>query len=504
MSVAIESFNSIFNILIVVTVITLLSRRFNFPQTLALIIAGIYSSTFTNFQLPYLESEIFIILLLPPILFQETLHLNVDSLLDDADIILSYSILGTMAMVISISLFSYFALNFGFLESIIMGIIIAPTDPVSVISTFQKLGVLKRFQLLVAGESLFNDGIAIVMYSIIITIITVGSMSIFDISIFTIITIFGGVLIGAQSGYLTHTIFCLSDDKFVKVLFSFIVAFGGFRLAEEFGSSGVLATVFSGLIINYRSKRYGGLTDLSSEMLDAIWEFIGFIAQSFAFIFIGMNMDTTILVSYAVPVITLFLFILLALYGMVVLVAKFIYKTRKKWIPDFWIKGITWSGLKGGVSIVLALGISSLGLPHGEEILALTFGVVLVSIMVQGIFMTPIIKKLNLLRGSHSASVFTRARVSNSGNKYNPEKYENGLPLTERIIFSFPEYIIYETRFGGWFSNQLLKVLNWMNRIMIDRKPKTTETYSRKIMKTITIISTKILNWITYFREKNR
>jgi len=118
--------------------------------------------------------------------------------------------------------------------------------------------------------------------------------------------------------------------------------------------------------------------------------------------------------------------------------------------------------------------------------------------------MTPIIKKLNLLRGSHSASVFTRARVSNSGNKYNPEKYENGLPLTERIIFSFPEYIIYETRFGGWFSNQLLKVLNWMNRIMIDRKPKTTETYSRKIMKTITIISTKILNWITYFREKNR
>jgi len=140
MSVAIESFNSIFNILIVVTVITLLSRRFNFPQTLALIIAGIYSSTFTNFQLPYLESEIFIILLLPPILFQETLHLNVDSLLDDADIILSYSILGTMAMVISISLFSYFALNFGFLESIIMGIIIAPTDPVSVITRINYYG----------------------------------------------------------------------------------------------------------------------------------------------------------------------------------------------------------------------------------------------------------------------------------------------------------------------------------------------------------------------------
>ena len=104
--------------------------------------------------------------------------------------------------------------------------------------------------------------------------------------------------------------------------------------------------------------------------------------------------------------------------------------------------------------------------------------------------------------GSNSASIFDD--VSKYGSRYDPEKYRKGSPLTERMLFSFPEYLIYDTRFGGWFSNHLVNIISWMNELMLNRIPKTTENYSHKIIKTITIISTRMLNWITYNKEKNR
>jgi CPA1 family monovalent cation:H+ antiporter len=212
----------------------------------------------------------------------------------------------------------------------------------------------------------------------------------------TIISILGGVIIGLLTGYFVHLIFCWTEDKFVEVLVSFIGVFGGFRFAEQIGASGVLAIVIAGLIINYRSKKYGGIGRPSIDMLDATWEFIGFMTQSIAFIFIGVNINTAILTSYVGPIFTIMVFTLLARYIMVEIVASLVIRTRKKQIPSNWTLGLTWSGLRGGISIVLALGASSLGLPHSEELLALTFGVVLVSNIIQGITMVKAVDILNL------------------------------------------------------------------------------------------------------------
>jgi len=403
MSTALAQFNAIFNILIVVTVITLVTRRLRIPHTIVLIIAGIYSTVFTRFQLPQIESEIFVSILLPPILFQETLHLNIDELLDDTDTILSYAVFGTLAMMLSVSLFSLFVLGFDPVESLLLGIIIAPTDPVAVIGTFQSMGVVKRFQLLVAGESLFNDGVAIVIYSILMSVLTLGTLTLLDVLRISAIAVLGGVLLGVVSGYFAHLLFCWSEDKFAEVLISFIVAFGVFRLAEELGASGVLATVIAGLIINYRCKSYGGLGRPSMELLDSLWEFVGFIAQSIAFIFIGMNVDTSILYKYAGPIFAIAVFTMLARYVMVVLVARFLRATRGKQVPDGWALGMTWSGLRGGVSLVLALGVHSLSLGHSETILALTFGLVLISNVFQGLSMSRVVSALGLSKSEGAA-----------------------------------------------------------------------------------------------------
>ena len=411
MSTALAQFDAIFNILLVVTAITLVTRRLHFPQTIALIMAGIYSTMFTRLQLPPIESDIFVSVLLPPILFRETLHLNVDELIDDTDTILGYAVFGTLAMTLSVGLFSRFILGFGLIESLLLGIIIAPTDPVAVISTFQRMGVVKRFQLLVAGESLFNDGVAIVIYSVLVSVLTLGTLTLLDVFKIGTITILGGILLGIVSGYLAHLLFCWSEDKFVDVLISFIVAFGVFRLAEGLGVSGVLATVVAGLIINYRSKNYGGLGRPSIEMLDSLWEFVGFVAQSAAFIFIGVNTDTAILYKYAGPIFVIAVFTLLARLLMVVSVAQLLQATRNKSIPNDWALGMVWSGLRGGVSLVLALGVDSLGLENAEAMLALTFGVVLISNIFQGLSMSRAVTalKLSTVEGSSVSSGATEA-----------------------------------------------------------------------------------------------
>jgi CPA1 family monovalent cation:H+ antiporter len=396
MSTSLISFEAVYNILISVTIITFITRKLRFPQTIALILVGLYSTIFTRFNLPFLEADIFMSILLPPILFQEALHLNIFDLIDDIDSILSYAVLGTITMVLSISVFSWFIFGFSVIEALLLGIIIAPTDPVAVISSFKSMGIFKRFQLLVAGESLFNDGVAIVIYSILMSVAMQVNLTALDMAKLSVITVFGGLILGVLSGYLAHFLFCWSDDKFAEVLITFIVAFGVFRLAEELGASGVISTVIAGVIINYRSKNYGGLGAPSIDFLDALWEFVAFMAQSIAFIFIGMNTETSLLVTYIGPVFVIIIFTILARYLMVLSVAEIVRHIRGKVIPNNWTLGMAWSGLRGGVSVVLALGAASIGLRHGEEILAITFGIVLISNIVQGITMSKVLGILNL------------------------------------------------------------------------------------------------------------
>jgi len=394
--ISLHVFDDVFNILIVVTVISLTARRFRVPSAVALISAGVVSTFSSQLNLPNLGPEIFTLFLLPPIIYHETVHMDIEGLIDDSDYILSYALFGTLIMLTTVSLYAYFILHFTPIEAILLGIIISPTDPVAVIYAFKEMGVIERFQRIVSGESLFNDGVAIVFYSIIITVISLGSLTIIDIIRITVISIFGGAILGSLSGYMAHFLFRWTDDKFAKVLISFIVAFGVFRLAEGIGASGVLAVVVAGLIINYRISKIGGLEQESLETLDILWEFIGFAASSIAFIFIGINLELAVLLSNVGPILLLYSFVTLARFVIVHGLAGVLGNIRGKKLPKNWSNGIFWSGLRGAVSIVLVLGISNTALPNTEVIIALTFGVVLVSNLLHGPTIPYVIKYLNI------------------------------------------------------------------------------------------------------------
>jgi len=395
-------YDAIYNILILVVVITLIARQVRFPSTIAFIFAGLLAASVPRITLPELSPELFLSILLPPILFTETLTMDIDGLIDDSDTILSYAVIGTLLMVILIGLYTHFIFKMNWLEAFILGIIIAPTDPVSVIATFKRLGVIRRFQLIVAGESLFNDGVAIVIYSILLIVLEAGSVTAIDVLMTTIIKVFGGIILGYIAGYIVHLIFCWTDDLYIKTLLTFIIAFGVFRLAEQFHASGVIAVVLAGLILNYRCRNYGGITEKGEEVLDIMWEFVGFIASSFAFIFIGISLQIELLLAYTLPILALSIVTVIFRYGMIDIVARVLEKYRTKRIPQNWKVGMTWSGLRGAVSVVLVLGITGVDLPNEQLLLALTYGIVLGTNLIQGLSMPLIIRRLNLFSSTRT------------------------------------------------------------------------------------------------------
>ncbi|RLI90083.1 MAG: hypothetical protein DRO89_06490 [Candidatus Altiarchaeales archaeon] len=398
-------FDAIYNILILVVVITLIARQVNFPSTIAFIFAGLLAAAVPRISLPELSPEIFLTVLLPPILFTETLTMDIDGLIDDSDTILTYAVAGTALMVTAIGVYTHYVFGMGWLEAFMLGIIIAPTDPVSVIATFKRLGVIRRFQLIVAGESLFNDGVAIVIYSILLTIIEAGSITALDVLTTTIIKVFGGIILGYVAGYIVHLIMCWTDDLYVKTLLTFIIAFGVFRLAEQFHASGVIAVVLAGLILNYRCRNYGGIGEKAEESLEIMWEFVGFIASSFAFIFIGVSLEIDLLFSFALQILALSIVSVIFRYGMIDIIARILEEYRGKRIPTNWRAGMTWSGLRGAVSIVLVLGITGIDLPNEQLLLALTYGIVLSTNLIQGLSMPILIKRLNLFSSTRSPVV---------------------------------------------------------------------------------------------------
>lgn len=389
-------FDAIYNILILVVIITLVARQIKFPSTIAFIIAGLLAAAVPRIPLPQLSPEIFLSILLPPILFTETLTTDIDGLIDDSDTILSYAVAGTVLMVIAIGIYTHYVFQMSWLEAFMLGIIIAPTDPVSVITTFKRLGVIRRFQLIVAGESLFNDGVAIVVYSILVNIIEAGSITALDILTTTVIKVFGGIILGYVAGYIVHLIFCWTDDLYVKTLLTFIIAFGVFRLAEQFQASGVIAVVLAGLILNYRCRNYGGVDEKGEEVLEIMWEFVGFIASSFAFIFIGVSLELDLLSQFLLQILALSIVSVIFRYGMIEILARILENYRFKRIPSNWKVGMTWSGLRGAVSVVLVLGITGINLPNEQLLLALTYGIVLSTNVIQGLSMPFVVNRLNL------------------------------------------------------------------------------------------------------------
>ncbi|MBD3885337.1 Na+/H+ antiporter [Phormidium tenue FACHB-886] len=365
------------------------------PYTLLLVIVGL-GLAFVDVRLVDLSPELILSIFLPPLLFEAAWNLKWSELKQEFLPICLYAVLGVMIAIAGMALGLNQLAGVPLTTALLIGASLSATDPVSVIALFRDLGVGSRLSILMEGESLFNDGMAVVAFSFLVAL----PMGTADLSIQSALIEFVRVvgigiavasLIGFGISYLTQRF----DLPLVEQSLTLVSAYGTYLIIEDLGGSGVIGVVTMGLILGNFGSRIG-MNPRTRIIVSEFWEFLAFFVNSIVFLLIGDQIRFNILgQNLSIIAITLIAMIgtrAIAIYGLSALSNRF----GESKVPLKEQSVLLWGGLRGSVSIALALSVPAI-VPDREEIIATVFGVVLFTLLVQGLTIKPLLQRLNLL-----------------------------------------------------------------------------------------------------------
>ena len=401
----------------------MVAHRLQIPYTLALVIAGLglgflHIEAFDQIQL---TPDLLLMLLLPPLLFEASFRLDWARARRDVLIILLLAIPGVVistavtAGLVWVFLHGIGLQDFLWSTAFLFGAIVAPTDPVSVLSLFKTLKVDPRLYLLMEGESLLNDGVAVVLFLIVAAVAGIslghGAPEIDttqEAVLYGVRTLFGmaggGVVIGAVVGIASSAATRVVDDHLVEVSLTAIVAWGSFVLAESFHASGVLACVAAGVVHGNLGARHA-MSPTTRVAVTDFWEFMAFFANTLVFLLMGLELEVVRLFGVLGPVALAFLALLLA--RIVVVAASWAVSRANRSvesIPARWLPVFVWGGMRGSLSMVLVIGLPR-DLPHRALLVDLVFGVTATTLLLQGLTMKRLLAGLGLSGGPVSNNV---------------------------------------------------------------------------------------------------
>lgn len=300
-------------------------------------------------------------------------------LLASFGILLSTFLVGALTYLV----LGWLGLPISFLYALLFGALISPTDPVAVLAILKQVGVPKDTETLITGESLFNDGVGVVVFTLILGFITGGGHG--DTGVAGVALLFareaiGGVVFGMGVGYLGYLLLRQVDDYTTEILITLAIVTGGYAAAMALHTSGPLAIVVAGLFIGNRGRLLA-MSDETREHLDLFWELADELINALLFVLIGIEVlvikFTTLSLEAALLAIPLVL--LVRLISVSVPIGMF--RLRRDFLP-YTTRLLVWGGLRGGIAIALALSIPDV--PERHVILTMTYGVVVFSILVQG------------------------------------------------------------------------------------------------------------------------
>jgi CPA1 family monovalent cation:H+ antiporter len=343
------------------------------PYTIALVLVGLLVGMTEIFPEIQLTEDVVFTLILPPLLFEGALAMDIRHLRDNINPILT---LATAGLLLTILVTGYITSLVGIplLLALIFAAMVSPTDPVSVLATFRKLGAPKKLTTLIEGESIINDGTAVVIFSILLEMLR-GDVSILNGFAEFLLVCAGGAAVGFVVGYAAYRILSYIDDPLIEVTITLILAFGTFLIAEQLGVSGVIAVVAAGLIIGNYGTEFS-MSPSTRLTLINFWSAVVFLVNSLVFILIGIDTHIFELVKYwnyvaiAIPAV---------LIGRAVTVYPVLTAFRVK---ASWQHVAFWGGLHGTIPVALAL---SLETPMRDTLSAMAFGVVIFSLVIQGL-----------------------------------------------------------------------------------------------------------------------
>jgi Na+:H+ antiporter len=330
------------------------------------------------------------------LLFAGALHVDLTDLAEQRwmiSFLATFGIIGTTAIIGTLSCWAFrlVGLQIPFLDCLLFGALISPTDPIAVLGILKQVSTTKSLEAKITGESLFNDGVAVVVFLVIMAL-AAGNNS---VSVGTVLDLFareaaGGALFGLVAGLIAYRMLCTVDNYQVEMLITLALVTSGYALAEKLHLSAPIAIVVAGLLIGNHG-RLMPMPERTRERLNTSWELIDEILNAVLFVLIGMEMLVLVFREeyllaglIAIPIVLLARFITVGLP--VTLMRRF-----RNFSPHA-VKILTWGGLRGGISIALAL-----SLPAGEvrkTLVAVTYIVVVFSILVQGLTIGWLIKRL--------------------------------------------------------------------------------------------------------------
>jgi len=328
------------------------------------------------------------------LLFAGALHINLDDLakqkwlissLATVGVVFSTFIIGTLFWLLLI----WVDINLAYIYCLLFGALISPTDPIAVLAILRTVGAPKSLETKITGESLFNDGVGVVVFILVASIAIGGN----DVTAGSVITLFleeviGGVIYGLVLGFITYWMMKQVDNYQVEILLTLALVTGGYASAIALHISGPIAVVVAGLMIGNHGRLLA-MSSVTQEHLDTFWELIDEILNAILFVLIGLEV---LILNFSFNILGIgMLTILIVLLGRFISVGLpvTLLRYRQEFSPHV-IKILTWGGLRGGISVALALSIPAS--PEREIILSVTYCVVVFSILVQGLTIGKLIR----------------------------------------------------------------------------------------------------------------
>ena len=409
----------------IITILVVLSAVFGYinvrflklPNSIGLMLITIVF-TFGVFALSYfdstlLDAERFIIkqidfksvlldVMLSFLLFAGALHTNFEQLKVQRWPVLVFSTFGVLvsAFLVGASVFlilQLIGLDINFIYCLLFGALISPTDPIAVLGILKKAGVPKKLEAKIVGESLFNDGVGVVIFLTIFQVALLGTGEIEAFDVFKLFgkEVFGGILLGGVLGWVTYRLMKSINDYDIEVIITLAAVMGGTVIAHKWHLSAPLAMVTAGLVVGNDTVRGTAMSEITESYVDKFWELIDILLNTVLFVLIGMEiLVLTFKTEYilagliAVPVVLLCRYLSL-------LLPISLFKKKLDFVPKTNLI-MTWGGLRGGISIALALGLTEA--MQRDLFLVITYVVVVFSILVQGLTVGKLVKRFEQIK----------------------------------------------------------------------------------------------------------
>lgn len=379
------------------------ARRVHLPYTVGLTVVGLGMAWLHADPGIALTRNLIFEVLLPPLLFEGALSLPWHALKRDAGPIALLATGGVGLAVLVLACGMHWGAGWPWPSALLLGALLAATDPVSVLALFKEARIEGRLRHVMEAESLLNDGVAAVVFALVLAAAAsaheAAATSMHSLGAFAW-TAGGGVLLGALVGGVAIVLTGRTTDPLVETALTTVAAYGSFALAEAMHASGVLAVVVAGLVMGnagmMRHEEANAISARGREVVAAWWEFAAFVANSLVFLLIGVRLAHVPFAVLGVGALTLAIALTLAGRALSVYGLCAVFARSRLRVDMRHQHALFWGGLRGALALALALSLPD-ALPRRDAIVAAAFGVVAFSVLIQGITMPALLRRLGLM-----------------------------------------------------------------------------------------------------------